>query len=118
MDFEFLFDLEMVNRLNCYFSDDADRPHAADGRLEQIVCGRAFVNGPLTVDNLKFDDGVADKTPVPLLSTRPVNIGRENAADALRVVRRQSFECQSLVQEELHHVAHSRPSFEGPLVSR
>src|SRR5947208_14740741 len=108
----------MVNRLNCYFSDDADRPHAADGRLEQIVCGRAFVNGSLTVDNLKFDDGVADKTPVPLLSTRPVNIGRENAADALRVVRRQSFECQSLFEQKLDDVAHAGSAVEGPLVSR
>src|SRR5438045_3567540 len=87
-EFKILLDVEFGNGSYRYFRDDADRADAADRRAEKIVRFRAFMNFAATVNDFQSFDHLADKTPI---FTRAVNVGRKNSADALRVVRRQSF---------------------------
>lgn len=74
------------------------------------------MNCSVAVNDLEANDRLADKAPIPMLSARPVHVRRENAANALCVVRRQGLKCQTVFQQEPHNFSHTRASFESHLL--
>ena len=111
-DLGLLLDVEPGHTLQRDLGDDAHRAGPADRRTEQLVGRLHLVHLPGSVHQGQPDDRLTDESPV---APGPVDVGGENSADALRVVRRQRREGQIMIGEDLHDVAYAGPALHGDL---
>src|SRR5712692_592001 len=104
-----LLDVKARHRFDDDFGDDAAGADAADCGFEKIVSWLQLMDLAFAVDQLETSDFLADKSPI---AARAMHVSRDNAGDALRVVRGQVFKCQTVFQQPLRNVAHASAAFE------
>ncbi len=94
---------EARNGFDRDLEDDSRRPDAPDRRAEEVVPGRDVMCVAATVHDAEPDDVLAHETPG---STRAVHVGREDAGNALGVVRGQRGKRPALARQSRNDVSH------------
>src|SRR5918999_5711682 len=92
-------------------------PHGANStysRFKEVIRRPANVHLPLAVYQFEAHDRLADEAPLIIFRSvhvaRAMHVGRQDARDALGIVRRQRLEGKSLLEQQLHDVPHAGPT--------